>query len=56
MSHNINKPDNYININIHKNAIKALIQNKSLLIQHLHCDDPQSKEILRKLLLGSVAL
>lgn len=46
----------YINLKIEPQALKQLLKQKALLIQHVHCNDKQSKTALHQLLLDIALL
>lgn len=49
---NTNQSDpDYINVKIEPKILKTLLKKKALLVQHLHCNDMQSKTAIQQLLL-----
>ncbi len=46
--------EGFVSLQIHTDALKALLANRSLFIEDIHCSDTASKMRLKELLLASV--
>lgn len=46
--------EGFVSLQIHADALKSLLANKSLFVEDIHCSDNASKMRLKELLLASV--